>query len=190
MTTRSSASALSLAEEASVVTVASAGDRRAIEELVRRRYTHTRNLLRRLCRDTTLADDLAQNTFLQAWKQIGNLRSANAFGGWLRQLAVNTWLQHARGSETFTKLDRAYDVASAPAHAAILDLDSALAALPPNVRLCVVLSYHEGLSHGEIATATQIPLGTVKSHLARGAIRLRELLSAYDASEERSTNAH
>jgi RNA polymerase sigma factor (sigma-70 family) len=60
-----------------------------------------------------------------------------------------------------------------------LDLDAALARLPNDVRLCIVLGYHEGMSHGEISQSTGIPLGSVKSHIARGATRLRELLQGY-----------
>ena len=60
-----------------------------------------------------------------------------------------------------------------------LDLDAALAALPPAARLCVVLAYSEGMSYSEIVEATAIPLGTVKSHITRGVARLRELLQAY-----------
>jgi RNA polymerase sigma-70 factor, ECF subfamily len=187
VTTHSSANAFSAADEASVI-VAAAGDRGAFEELLRRRYPPTRNLLRRLCRSTTLADDLAQNTFLQAWKKIHHLRSPNAFSGWLRQLAVNTWLQHLRSTDIFTNLDVAYESTSLSLPDMVLDLNSALSTLEPTVRLCVVLSYHEGLSHSEIATVTKIPLGTVKSHVSRGAIRLRELLSAYDPSHERASN--
>ena len=60
-----------------------------------------------------------------------------------------------------------------------MDLEQALAQLKNPERVCVVLSYNEGLSHAEIAETTGWPLGTVKSHVARGASRLRELLSAY-----------
>jgi RNA polymerase sigma-70 factor (ECF subfamily) len=66
-----------------------------------------------------------------------------------------------------------------------LDLDAALALLPPAVRLCVVLSYQEGMSHGEIAAHAGLPVGTVKSHVRRGARRLQTLLSAYRTDEER-----
>lgn len=62
-----------------------------------------------------------------------------------------------------------------------LDLDAALAKLPADVRICVVLAYNEGMSHPEIAQLT-LPLGTVKSHIARGAIRLREMLASYAGS--------
>ena len=60
-----------------------------------------------------------------------------------------------------------------------MDLDRALAALSNRVRLCVVLSYHEGMTHEEIAEYTKLPLGTVKSHIRRGTQRLQTLLSAY-----------
>jgi RNA polymerase sigma-70 factor (ECF subfamily) len=66
-----------------------------------------------------------------------------------------------------------------------LDLDAALARLPPDARLCVVLAYSEGMSHAEISDSTSIPLGTVKSHIARGAARLRELLQAYGGAHGR-----
>jgi len=51
--------------------------------------------------------------------------------------------------------------------------------LPPDARLCVVLAYSEGMSHAEISDSTALPLGTVKSHIVRGAARLRDLLQAY-----------
>ena len=60
-----------------------------------------------------------------------------------------------------------------------MDLDSALATLPDPVRMCVVLSYHEGMSHGEIAEAMDLPLGTTKSHINRGTQRLQQILAAY-----------
>ena len=70
------------------------------------------------------------------------------------------------------------DLPTSPAVAERLDLDAALAMLPPDARLCVVLAYSEGMSHTEISDSTGMPLGTVKSHVARGAARLRELLHA------------
>jgi RNA polymerase sigma-70 factor (ECF subfamily) len=60
-----------------------------------------------------------------------------------------------------------------------LTRDAALATLPGHVRLCVVLAYSEGMSHAEISESKAMPLGTVKSHIARGAARLREVLQDY-----------
>jgi len=99
----------------------------------------------------------------------------------LRKLAVNCWLQHARIKKHEVALDDAMllDLPAAPAVAERLVLDAALAMLAPDAKLCVVLAYSEGMSHAEISDSTGMPLGTVKSHVARGAARLRELLHAY-----------
>ena len=171
--------ALGEATEATVVALAAAGDDAAYSELVRRRQSAVRNLMRRLCRDAALADDLAQQVFLQAWRALRGLKSAAAFGGWLRKLAVNVWLQHERANRVETESTPAFTPSFTPSLSEKIDLDSALATLPPNVRLCVVLAYSEGMSHGEISAATAIPLGTVKSHVTRGSARLRELLHSY-----------
>jgi DNA-directed RNA polymerase specialized sigma24 family protein len=84
-----SSDALAAADEHAVVRLAMTGDSAAFGELVRRRQSAIRNLFRRLTRDTALADDLGQQTFVQAWKTIPMLRSPAAFGGWLRKLAAS-----------------------------------------------------------------------------------------------------
>jgi RNA polymerase sigma-70 factor (ECF subfamily) len=180
--------ALGQVAEATVVALAMNGDAAAFSELVRRRQSALRNLLRRLSRDATLADDLAQQTFLKAWRALPQLRSVSAFGAWLRRLAVNTWLEHVRSSPPPSVALDPEELAALPAATASadarLDLDRALAYLGPKERLCVVLAYSEGMSHGEISSATALPLGTVKSHVRRGSERLRALLSAYDSVKE------
>jgi len=173
---------MNTAAEIAVVALAKLGDKPAFEELVRRRQSTIRNLLRRLCRDHALADDLSQQTFLQAWKTLTSLQSPGAFGGWLRQIAVNNWLQQVRARKEM----RSTDDEDAPIQSVIetpgerIDLDQALMQLMPDVRLCIVLSHAEGMSHGEVADTTGLPLGTVKSHIARGTAKLRELLQAYE----------
>ena len=69
-----------------------------------------------------------------------------------------------------------------------MDLDRALAALEDHARVCIVLAYHERMTHEEISRATGLPLGTVKSHIRRGTARLQKALSAYlgDAALEES----
>jgi RNA polymerase sigma-70 factor (ECF subfamily) len=174
------AGALAAANEISIVLLAMNGDDAAYGELVRRRQDAIRNLLRRLTREASLADDLAQQTFVHGWQSIRHLKSPGAFGGWLRKIAVNFWLQHARSSRPEVALEedlRAEQPVSTVSRQ--LDLDAALAQLPRDVRLCIVLAYNEGMSHGEISQTTSIPLGTIKSHITRGSARLRELLQAY-----------
>ena len=177
-----SPAALRGADELSVSALAIAGDDVAYGELVRRRQGSIRSLFRRLCRDPALADDLSQQTFLQAWRSIDTLKSPAAFGAWLRRLAVNVWLQRLRTERARPWVDELGEVPDEGAHMTVgeqLDLDGALATLAPDVRLCITLAYAERMSHSEISEATHLPLGTVKSHITRGAARLRQLLGAY-----------
>jgi RNA polymerase sigma factor (sigma-70 family) len=185
-----SRAALGEAAEAVIVALAMSGDRTAFCELVRRRQVWLRGLLRRLCRDPTLADDLAQQVFLQAWRSLPSLKSVAAFGAWLRRLAINTWLAHRR-SAAASALEPLPDelpasVMLVPAAGERFDLDRALAHLARDERLCVVLAYSEGMSHAEISVATSLPLGTVKSHIRRGTQRLRGLLHAYQPAREQT----
>ncbi len=180
MTATLPAGTLAAANEISIVLLAMNGDDAAYGELVRRRQDAIRNLLRRLTREASLADDLAQQTFVHGWQSIRHLKAPGAFRGWLRKIAVNFWLQHARSSRLDAALQEDFrtehPIASLSSQ---LDLDAALAQLPRDVRVCIVLAYNEGMSHGEISQTTSIPLGTVKSHITRGSARLRELLQAY-----------
>jgi RNA polymerase sigma factor (sigma-70 family) len=177
-------SKLATANDDSLVILAMNGDDVAYGELVRRRQSAVRNLLKRLCRDPALADDIAQEVFVAGWQSIGGLRTRAAFGGWLRKLAINRFLEQTRRAKPEVEFDGDH-LSEAPIGRLTeqLDLDAALARLAPEVRLCIVLAYNEGMSHSEISQSADLPLGTVKSHLQRGAVKLRELLRDYgDAS--------
>jgi RNA polymerase sigma factor (sigma-70 family) len=172
--------------EAFLVSLARTGDRKAFAEIVQRRQSSVRNLMRRCCNDYTLADDLTQQVFLKVWLGIRKLREARAFSGWLKRIAISVWLQHIRKKDA---LGDAGEMTGAelPQHdttGMVLDLDRALVRLSNPVRLCVVLSYHEGMSHREIAELTRMPLGTVKTHIRNGAEQLQQLLSAYGNQPE------
>ena len=157
------------------------GNRDAFAELVDRRQTWIRNLMRRCCRDLALADDLSQQVFMQAWHTIHQLQDAQRFAPWLKRIAINTWLQHKRRSDPLRGAEEHSDrdSASGQTTAIAMDLDRALATLADDVRLCVVLAYHERMTHTEIAEFTGLPLGTVKSHVRRGTQKLQQELAAY-----------
>lgn len=167
--------------EALIVGLARTGDRNAFAELVRRQQSPIRNMMRRCCNNASLADDLAQQVFFKMWLSIRTLRKPAAFNAWLKRLAVNLWLQHLRKHDALRNAGELVGVEHSQRDATGegIDLDSALATLAPRVRLCVILSYHEGMSHAEIAELSGLPLGTVKSHIRRGTERLQQMLSAY-----------
>jgi RNA polymerase sigma-70 factor (ECF subfamily) len=181
MQSRLAAAELAAAADPLVIALACAGDDGAFAEIVRRRQARVRQFMIHLCRESSLGDDLAQQVFLTAWRSLRLLRSVDAFDAWLRRIMINTWIGELRRRKF------RYAGEPAPDHfgsvrdttAERMDLDQALAMLPEVVRLCVVLAYNDGMSHSEIARATRLPLGTVKSNIARGAARLRELLPGY-----------
>jgi len=137
--------------------------------------------MRRCSGDGTLADDLSQQVFMQAWRYIRQLHDADRLGPWLKRIAINTWLQHKRRNDPLRGADEHDDADSShkDSTSVALDLDRALMTLAPDVRLCIVLSYHERMTHHEIAELTRQPLGTIKSHIRRGTKKLREELAAY-----------
>lgn len=173
-----------------LVSLARSGDRSAFEELVRRRQSQVRNLMRRLCNDETLADDLAQQALMKVWLNIRQLKKAGAFGAWLKRLAVNVWFQYLRKNDALRGASelQGTERPSEESPAVGMDLDRALVQLSPHVRTCVVLSYNEGMSHREIAEVTGMPLGTVKTHIRNGAQQLQEILSAYGSRGEVETS--
>jgi RNA polymerase sigma-70 factor (ECF subfamily) len=175
--------------ESVLVGLSRTGNRDAFARIVNRRQAWIRNLMRRCCRDAVLADDLSQQVFMQAWRTIHQLQDPERFAPWLKRIAINTWLQHQRradplrGAEEHTEADSSQEQSTAIA----MDLDRALATLADDVRLCIVLSYHERMTHAEVADFTGIPLGTVKSHIRRGTQKLQQELAAYlEPGEEAS----
>jgi RNA polymerase sigma-70 factor (ECF subfamily) len=146
---------------------------------VKRRQSWLRNFLRRLCGDAHLADDLAQQALLRAWRSMGSLKTNLAFGAWLRRMALNAWFDHVRRRDPHDVVEATIEEPD-PVDAQVIgegvDLHRALSTLAAPVRLCIVLSYCEGMSHSEISEATELPLGTVKSHINRGLERLQKIL--------------
>ncbi len=151
------------------------GSTHAFESLVRRNQSLVRGFLRRLCSgDAALADDLAQETFVMAWRRIGAFEAKGSFKGWLCRIAYTQFLQNRRSAKASARREDAVMAEAATTqddrsgNEARLDLDRVMSALSPEQRAAVALCYGEGLSHAEAAEALGLPLGTVKSHVLRG----------------------
>ena len=98
-------------------------------------------------------------------------------------MAINTWLKHSRSKDPLNAIKDNPETPVIVEHSFVeeeIDLDRALATLSKPERLCIVLTYHQGMSHSMIAEFTGIPLGTIKSHIRRGVKQLREFLRSYD----------
>lgn len=161
-------------------------DRAAFGLLVQRHQSAVRRFLRHLTRgDAALADDLAQETFVQAWRSLARFQGGSAFVTWLLGIAHNHWRNARRRQRDHTPLDEArgseLTVAATTGTSDLQnDLAGALRQLSADEQLALHLGYQQGLSHGEIAALLDWPLGTVKTHLARSKEKLRHLLAAWN----------
>lgn len=158
-----------------------ANDRRAFEQLLRRHQGMVRAQLRRLLHgDHARADDLAQETFLLAWRKLDQFRGDARFSTWLYRIAYSCFLQARR--KRGVAPDETGDAGQAqlsPAHAVDLQFDVARAmlSLSPAEQEVLLHCVQLGLSHDEAAYVLAMPLGTVKSHMLRGKAKLRALLA-------------
>ncbi|HET9975829.1 MAG TPA: RNA polymerase sigma factor [Burkholderiaceae bacterium] len=157
------------------------------EGLVRAHQSRVRQQLRRLTGgDAALADDLAQETFVLAWRHIGSFRGDAKVSTWLYRIAYNAWLAQRRGAREHEPLDEDEPPPHATAAPGLegaalqrIDVNRALAALPEAERVALIHCFQLDLTHAEAAEVLGWPLGTLKSHVARGKARLREMLAAW-----------
>jgi RNA polymerase sigma-70 factor (ECF subfamily) len=170
-------------------------DRHAFSELVRRHQSAVRATLRRLTSGNhALADDLAQETFMLAYRNLKSFRQEAQFSTWLYRIATNAYLAEARKRKEELLGDRDGDVvddedaAADPAPAAgdhargaalKLDMERALAVLSEGERAAIVQCYHNDLSHEEAAYVLNCPVGTVKTHILRAKKKLASQLAAW-----------
>ncbi len=156
--------------------LAAAGGRREFGELVRRHGSAVRGLLRRMGAQPALADDIAQDAFIQAFERCAEFRGEGTFAAWVKRIAARLYIKKVAREARYVAELESEDVAPPTDHAGRVDLDEALKSLSEAERLCVSLCHGAGMAHPEIATALNLPLGTVKSHVKRGLDKLRARL--------------
>jgi RNA polymerase sigma-70 factor (ECF subfamily) len=170
------------------------GDRTALSALVERHYDPLMGYLYRLARgDRSLAQDLAQETFLRALRGINGYDPPRPFKPWLYAIATNLARNHYASADTRRTGDAVEEDYGAddPPDARLLEREearaviAALDTLPDHQREVIVLYFYQSLSLQAIADTLAIPLGTVKSRLSIGVSRLREQIKAQDDVSQR-----
>ena len=171
---------------------ARAGDGGAFEVLVLRHQARIVNYASAIVHDAGAAEDVAQETFVRAWRGLARFRGESAFKTWLYRIATNVARTHLdrRGRQARIG-DRSLDDETEPLQAGDVPspapdaetslvrreaIDRALAELPEELRVALVLRDVEGLDYKEIAGVTGAPIGTVESRIFRARRRLRKLL--------------
>jgi len=195
--TRTPVSAAPSESDLTLVERATAGDQRAFELLVLKYQRRIERLIGRMVRDTDLVEDIAQETFIRAYRALGQFRGDAQFYTWLYRIAVNTakkalvdLKRDPLVSETALKAGAdeedetsavENELTSAETPETVLaakeiaaTVNSAMEALPEELRQAVTLREIEGLSYEEIAEVMNCPIGTVRSRI----FRAREAISA------------
>jgi RNA polymerase sigma factor (sigma-70 family) len=175
-------------------------DRHAFSELVRRYQSGVRATLRRLTAGNhALADDLAQESFMLAYRNLKSFRQEARFSTWLYRIATNAFLAEARKRKEELLGDRADELADddgddAPSGGEVrrdharsvalgVDMERALAVLSEGERAAIVQCYYNDLSHEEAAYVLGCPVGTVKTHVLRAKQKLKTKLAAWAPEE-------
>ncbi len=151
------------------------------EVLLRRHQAMVFSIAWNFLHDRTLAEELAQEVFLQLYRALPGLESADHVAFWLRRATVHRCIDLARRRKLRPQvsLDDAPEPSTAPPVADPLlsrTLARLVATLPEKARLVVILRYQEDLDPSDIASALSMPVRTVKSHLQRSLALLREKL--------------
>lgn len=164
-------------------------DRRAFEQLMRRHQGMVRAQLRRLLHgDQAKADDLAQEAFLLAWRKLDQFRGEARFSTWLYRIAYTCFLQ-ARRKRAWSSGDAAgCDTSHTPSPPEAMDLRldvvRAMQQLSAAEQAVLLHCVQMGLSHSDASYVLAMPLGTVKSHAARGKEKLRTLLADWQGTPQ------
>jgi RNA polymerase sigma-70 factor (ECF subfamily) len=166
------------------VALAAAGDRDAFERLYRANAGRVFALCVRMVAERSTAEELTQDVFVRAWGKLGQFRGDASFSTWLHRLAVNVVLnarkQQGRHRARHEEMDGESDTfaqTGLPTPGTRLDLEAAIAMLPPGARKVFVLHDVEGYTHEEIAEQTGVTTGATKSQLHRARMLLREALN-------------
>ena len=178
---------MSLDDGALIARVLVKDDRHAFAALVRKYQSRLRYSLRQLTGwDEALADDLAQETFIKAYRARRQFRGESEFFTWLYRIAYNVFLADRRSARPEEPLQ---DAMIEDPHDESRDTDlhrdfaRALLGFPPQQRMVLHLHLQREMTHQEIAEMMDCPLGTVKSHIQRGREILRERLAEWKTGE-------
>lgn len=170
-------------DERDLIRRAQARDTHAFERLYRAHVRRVYAVCLRMTANVTRAEESTQKAFVTVWEKLPLFRGDSAFSSWLHRVAVNTVLGEIRAEQRRirrvfpTENPADFETAPPPRPAgATLDLEQAIAALPPQARAVFVLHDVEGWQHHEIAEQLGIATGTSKAQLHRARKLLQEAL--------------
>jgi RNA polymerase sigma-70 factor (ECF subfamily) len=172
------------ADERALVDSAKRGSTAAFETLYRSHIGKVYGLCLRMTANRATAEDCAQDAFIQAWRSLPSFENRSAFGTWLHRIAVNAVLAQGRKRRERLGVEASVDEEAERLadpdmgdDGGVLDLERAIATLPPGARQVLVLVGLYGHSHEEAAELLGVAVGTCKSQLHRARQMLSERLA-------------
>lgn len=169
-------------DEHHLISACQTGDIAAFEALVRRYQDRIVRVLYLLLGNTDDAQDVAQEAFIRAFRCIQSFKGTSSFATWLHRIAINSahnWIRKCKREREVLALaeDRWHGGSDKPEDSLIarertLEIMSALGELPIHYRETIILRHYDELSYEEIAEIQQVPIGTVKSRLAKARMLL------------------
>ena len=167
--------------------VAANNDMAAFEELYKRHHRRVYSVCLRMLQNTSEAEDLTQDVFIQLYRKIGSFRGDSAFTTWLHRMTVNQVLMHFRKrtvkfektTEEGETPDQIVSGSNNPLKMQIVDkiaLENAIEQLPTGYKNVFVLHDVEGFEHEEVARILGCSVGTSKSQLHKARLKLQKLL--------------
>lgn len=176
-----------LPADETLAAAAARGDAAAFETLVRRHERVVRSFLARLVPGGGRSDDLAQETFLTAWSKAASFSGTGRYRGWLMRIAWSTFLmdvrQRGRRLPAYSGTGEMPEPADRGDVERDLIVEDALGRLGDADRAAVLLCLVHGHSHREAAEILDMPLGTLKTRVARGSAKLLEMLGDDDDAD-------
>jgi RNA polymerase sigma-70 factor, ECF subfamily len=163
------------------LTRCAAGDRSAFGEIVREHQAMVYSLALHFLRSPSVAEDLAQDVFLELYRNLGNIKSPAHLRFWLRKVTCHRSIDRVRrghGNGMLSLEDVPEPAAAAHPRDPLLEemLWRLVASLPDKPRMAVILRYQEDMELREIAEVMEIPINTVKSSIERALALLRQKL--------------
>lgn len=193
--------------DAELVALCQQKDERAFEFLIKRHQRTVYGMLVKLAPDWNDTADLAQEAFIRIWKGIGNLQNPKAFKSWMCQIVTHLFYDELRKSPRRSpaiSLDQSMfgeedgesptrDIADSSAGPEELMqrkdtnqmVESAIASLPRQFRIAIVLRDLEDMTYEEISKITQSDIGTVKSRISRARTKVQQVLKPHFGSEHK-----
>jgi len=171
-------------DEAALVKLARNGDGAAFDAIVRGHRSSVFAVARRMLGSVDEAEEVAQETFLRAWRSLASFRGEASLRTWLLRIAINvsrSAVARHRATEALDELPEPESLDPAPDRTADLDrarraVRAAVAKLPPRQREVVALKIFSDMTYGDVATAMDLTTGAVKAHLHQAVVNLRRLM--------------